>query len=260
MIALTHSCFPGVQPHPYAQRSVRGPTAWVWFLLDQSFWVRALLTIFVVMPITSLSNFSFRADVRRRQRRREAAAEDVARRVIDDERTGDPFTLYLRPFATTNRLASQPSAPEFAVGEITVHLDLETLLERALRSRCPVVALGRPGDIAEGAARIITTSEDDWRAVMTALARRAAFIVITPLARPSTTWELRWLAEHDLLGKVLMIMPETKSGVPDAVVQTTMRGDKAFDGGFSLWNPEEHKLDLAQGMAAGRTSGARDRH
>lgn len=57
-----------------------------------------------------------------------------------------------------------------------------------------------------------------------------------------------------------MIMPETKSGVPDAVVQTTMRGDKAFDGGFSLWNPEEHKLDLAQGMAAGRTSGARDRH
>jgi hypothetical protein len=69
---------------------------------------------------------------------------------------------------------------------------------RSGRDQCSFVALGRSGEMDEGAARV-TTSEDDWRDTVQLLARQATFVAMVPLSRPGTMWELQWLAEQDLL-------------------------------------------------------------
>jgi len=105
------------------------------------------------------------------------------------------------------------------------------------------VALGRGGDIVEGPARI-ATSDDKWQSLIANLAIEATFLVMVPLARPGTFWELRWLAEQHLLGKTLMVMPETVRPMPPGVVATTQESDRFFEDGIQRWNPEAHALDL----------------
>ncbi len=220
-----------------------GLAGWVWSVSAWSWWRCALFTALVVTPLMSGANASFRADIRRGQRLRDRAAAGMVERL----RSGGSarFALYLRPFATTERLAAQPLPSEVGGGNgLPSHLDIETLLSRALRGTCPVVALGRPGEVLEGAARIETT-DAGWRSTMTVLAQHAELIVMTPLARPSTLWELGWLAEHGLLGKIVMVMPEVVSPTPSEVVFTTSRGGRLFDAGTSAWDPEPHTIDLA---------------
>jgi hypothetical protein len=222
-----------------------GYSAWLYYVLSASWWSKALLEAVVVMPAMVRANRLLRADVRYGQYRREEAAKAMAGRVMAGDRTAGPFALYLRPFASTGRLPTEQLPPTIGGGtEIPSHLDLETMLGRALRDRCPVVALGRSGDIAEGPARI-ATSDEEWRSLMAGLADQAAFIVMVPLASPSTLWELRWLTEHDLLGKVLMVMPESPGTVPSGVIRTT-ENDRVFDAGIQCWDPEEHQLNLAK--------------
>lgn len=216
-----------------------GVLGWVLTRPDQTWWAALLLIFLVVLPIWGVANAGLRAEVRRGQRLREKSAEAIARRVMAGQPTERPFALYLRPFASTDRMPTQPVHPRSAT-QLPVHRDLETLLERTLRGSCPVVALGRSGDIAEGAARV-ATSDDEWRSLMAALATRAGFVVIVPLARPSTTWELRWLSEHDLLGKVLMVMPETVGRTPRGVLHIEEH-DRLIDSGPRYWESGRHVL------------------
>jgi hypothetical protein len=77
---------------------------------------------------------------------------------------------------------------------------------------------------------------------MTALARRAALIVMVPLPRPSTTWELSWLADNGFLPKVVMVLPESVCRTPKGVVAPRDPATRLIGSGFRVWQPDEHRL------------------
>jgi hypothetical protein len=226
-----------------------GGFAWAYYVvLTNRSWIEFLLALPWVAYARRQANSWFQFDIKEGQDRREAAAKDLARRIMAGERAPSPFSLYLRPFASTGRLPAQPSPPED--WNVTVppgHLDVETLFDRALRDRCPILALGHRGDIAEGAARIATSNEE-WRSLMAALAEKAALIIMVPLASPSTSWELGWLTEHDLLGKVLMVMPETRLPVSSGYTFSMEKNDRIFDWDrifmIERADTEQHQIDL----------------
>ena len=228
-----------------------GGFAWAyWIVAVNRSWMLYLLTLPWIAYARRRANSWFQFDVEYGQHRREVAAKDLERRVMAGERTPGPFALYLRPFASTDRLPAQPSPPAgLDETKPPSHLDLETLFDRTLRDRCPILALGRSGDIAEGAARI-ATSDEEWRSVMAALAEKAALIIMVPLASSSTSWELKWLTEHDLLGKVLMVMPETRCPVSSGYTFSLEKNDRIFDWDRIFYeikreDTERHRLDLA---------------
>lgn len=226
-----------------------GGFAWACYVvLTNRSWILFLFSLPWVAYARRQANSWFQFDIKEGQDRREVAAKDTARRIMAGERTPGPFALYLRPFASTGRLPAQPSPPEDWDRTVPpAHLDVETLFDRALRDRCPLLALGRSGDIAEGAARI-ATSDQEWRSLVAALAEKAALIIMVPLASPSTSWELGWLTEHDLLGKVLMVMPETRLPVSFGYTFSVEKNDRVFDWDriFTIEraDTERHQLDL----------------
>ncbi|MBI1761324.1 MAG: hypothetical protein HYR56_07810 [Acidobacteria bacterium] len=213
--------------------------AWILLGLDARWWIKGLLFIVLSTPLTSIANARFRADVMRAQQRRDAHATQLAEAAL----AGAPverFALYLRPFVSTDRLIAQPLPSDT---EVPVHLDVETVLARGFRTTVPIIALGTTGDTMEGAARVMV-SDDHWREMVEALARRAEFIVMVPLSRPGTMWELEWLKQSDLLKKVLFIMPETLYETPGGVVSTQEQSDRVFEAGVQFYEASVHMLDL----------------
>jgi hypothetical protein len=192
----------------------------------------------------SIANAGYRADVRRAQRRRDAQATRLAQKVLAGEPV-ERFTLYLRPFVSTDRLMAQPLPSDTQLSEVPVHLDVETLLARSFRATVPVIALGESGDTVEGAARV-WVSNDSWRETVEALARQAEFIAMVPISRPGTMWELEWLRQSDLLSKVLFIMPETPRETPSGVVSMQETDDQIFDAGTRIYKASVHSLDLSK--------------
>jgi hypothetical protein len=181
--------------------------SWLLEVVEVRWWVRWILLGVIAAPLMSIANAAFRADVRRAQRRRESQAAAIKQDVVDGKPVG-PHTLYLRPFISTDRLMTQalPTAVG-AADQVPVHLDLETVLTRSLRDTAPLIGLGRAEEVDEGVARIVT-SDDGWQDVVLALARGAELVVMLPLSRPSTTWELGQIVEKGLLHKTLFVMPE----------------------------------------------------
>lgn len=220
---------------------VAGATCgWMLFGLHVRWWERWLLLAVVAGPLMSMANACLRADVLQAQRRRDARATRLARAVMAGEPV-ERFALYLRPFVTSDRLAAQ-APPAFPMAEVPVHLDAETLLARGLRATVPVIALGKSGDTVEGAARV-TVSDDAWRETVEALARRAEFIVMVPLSRPGTMWELEWLKQSNLLSKIVFIMPEIPHETPSGVVSWQESADRIFDAGVRVYEASAHMLD-----------------
>jgi hypothetical protein len=215
---------------------------WLLEVVDVRWWTRMLLMCVGAMPLMSVANAAYRADVRRAQRKREADAATLVRAVVAGQEVA-PFALYLRPFVTTDRLIAQTLPSDLQPMDVPVHLDAETLLTRSLRRALPLIGLGRPGEMAEGIARV-ATGDAEWRQTVEALARRALFIVMVPLSRPSTTWELHWLAESGLIEKVLFIMPEVPHQAANSVWVPTERTDRIFDAGVRSFSAEAHMLDL----------------
>jgi hypothetical protein len=119
------------------------------------------------------------------------------------------FSLYLRPFLTTDRLPTQvlPSEHRAGFDGRAEHLDLETILHRALDKRCELVGLGKPTDIADGAARVVVDPEN-WQAVVKRMMSEAAFIMLVPSAQPGTLWEVAELQRGGHLTKTIFVMPE----------------------------------------------------
>jgi hypothetical protein len=219
-------------------------SGWILFELDARWWIKGLLLIVLALPLMSIANAAYRADVLWAQQQRDAHATRLAQAVL----AGDPverFALYLRPFVSTDRLMAQALPSSIDVSEVPVHLDVETLLVRSFRATVPVVALGRSGEMVEGAGRV-TTSDDHWRETEEALALHADFIAMVPLPRPSTMWELERLKQRDLLSKVLFIMPETPQETPGGVGSSQETDDRIFDAGVRRFEAEAHMLDLAK--------------
>src|SRR5215468_435722 len=191
---------------------------WVMMRLDARWYIQGPLLIGGLF-LMSVANSAVRADQRRVQRRRDAVAAEILRSVRNSVKDLPRFALFLRPFMSTDHLPAQPLLSEFT-GGFPTHLDVEALLARALRKECPLIALGREGEMQEGAGRV-TVTEDEWRGAIAQLEARAAFQVILPSTRPGTLWELERLVHEEVLGRTLFIMPEQLRAAPSGVWVTT---------------------------------------
>jgi hypothetical protein len=150
---------------------------------------------------------------RRRNNRAEAIVSNLQRE------GSSPFCLYLRPFITSAGLRVQnsrfnrhhlPSMDHFFGRQI----DLETVFAMSLESHnFPLIAIGDTG-YNLGAAKI-TSTEHDWKAVFSNLVDKATAIIMIPLPRPSTLWEIETILDNPtLLSKTLFVMPmRLRSGV-----------------------------------------------
>jgi hypothetical protein len=216
--------------------------AWLMLVWDVRWWVRWLLAPTLTAPLMSIANAAYRDDVRQAQRLRGAEATRLTGRVLAGEHV-EPFVLYLRPFATANRLPALPWPRHNEVlGGTSVHLDVETLLARAFRDTMPVIALGPGDEMLDSSGRAVVTNEN-WREAVQALARQAGFITMVPLPTPSTMWELEWLMRSGLLDKVLFVMPETPFTTPRGI-PPAQHDDRVFDVGVRRFEPAQHDLDL----------------
>jgi hypothetical protein len=173
----------------------------------------------LVAPIVGLSKYIHWTN----QRRAHARRGRQAKLIFDDlDRGGTPrYCLYLRPFLTSERLRVAnsrfrrrflPSLDRFFGHRI----DLETVFAIALeRAGHPLIAIGETGFLS-GAPKLLATDRN-WQEIFTKLARNATSIIIVPLPRPSTVWELnKLLDEPALLKKTMFVMPmRLRSGVQE---------------------------------------------
>lgn len=120
---------------------------------------------------------------------------------------GKPFTLYLRPFATSGRIKVPNDWPHFGQRMLLGDpWDVELALATVIGADAPLVAIGdsRGGF---GAAKL-ATSDADWRHHMRRLAQGARLILAVPLDRPSTLWEMQEINASDALReKTVFVMP-----------------------------------------------------
>ena len=135
----------------------------------------------------------------------------------------EPFTLYLRPFASTNEIDVETARTiqiKGGVGAATHlvaadRLEFEAEIEKSLRGIGPLVALGQPLE-HRGAGRILV-EDAVWREAITALMSASRLIVLLPSSRAGTHWEVdRLLSEPDLMAKTVVIDPPDGSGPEDA--------------------------------------------
>jgi hypothetical protein len=217
-----------------------------------SWYTKALLALVVLIPLRSIANAVDRADRRHDQNKRDNAATSLNDAIANGVADIGRYTVYLRPFASTNRLEAQSQEGAFGQGEIPVHLDLESVLTRALRKECPLVALGRPGDMDEGAGRI-QVSDDEWQSTIARLSEQATMLLIIPSAHPGTLWEFRRLAKSPLLTRTLMVMPEQPRKTPSCVMRSGEK-DRLFDGGLVTYKPSSHTYDIPSDWANARAA------
>jgi signal peptidase I len=120
--------------------------------------------------------------------------------------------LYLRPFMTAGRLYVRCSvrsvAERFLYGP---RWDLEMALSHAAAPDSQLVAIG---DVKGGfGAAKFKTSDEQWKQVLERLATSADLILIVPLPRPSTLWELEQvLGQPEFKKKTIVVMPPTFLG------------------------------------------------
>jgi len=248
-------------------RAVRGVRVSIWNVMTYSLAVyatvaimdggypwykKALLAVLALTPIQSIANAVDRADRRRDQRRRDAAATSLNGEVASGVTDVGRYAVYLRPFASTDRLEAQPQKGDLDLGETPTHLDLERVLTRTLHNDCPLVALGREGEIYEGAGRI-QVSDDEWQRTVTRLSDRATMFLIIPSGHPGTLWELKSLAASPLLTRTLLVMPEEPRGTPSGVIGVSEE-DRLFDVGVIRYNHSEHTYDIPADWASARAA------
>jgi hypothetical protein len=161
------------------------------------------------------------------QRRRDS----FARELFVNLKTGEPvrdFALYLRPFSTdhSTRLDLDFEQEKFSTS-------IEGFIAEALQHEYPVVSLGeptgfdRPGTMNPGDA--------DWRTAFELLAKHAKLIVVIPLLKEGTFWEILTIRESGYLAKTLFVVPPTNvirkvstEGVTRAI-DASRRGLKSRD-------------------------------
>lgn len=115
-----------------------------------------------------------------------------------------PYSLYLRPFDTTDRLMTQKAQTVIGSG---MHIDFETLLHRVLEPYFFMCGLGRKGEML-GAGRI-QTNDDIWYKYFQILVENADLVLMIPSDHEGTLTEMQYLTEQKLLYKCIYIMPET---------------------------------------------------
>jgi hypothetical protein len=168
--------------------------------------VGAVVLIFFVIWFRAAGRADERTAQRGRDRRAAALLEDM-------KNGGIEFFLYLRPFASTGGVQIVRSITPRRVrgGVVTGVLevcwnDLEALLAKCLEPHGPLIGLGRPGEQI-GAGRI-TSDEESWQKLVTALAANARLLFLLPALDSGTRWEMDLVfSQPGLLGKTIFIVP-----------------------------------------------------
>jgi hypothetical protein len=180
--------------------------------------VHSLVSLYVIMAV-GVSRLLYYLNQRKSHKIRNKFASSVIADLNSD--STQSFCLYLRPFLTSRSLRVPnsrynlrflPSMDKF-YGRRT---DLETMFSISLeRQKHPLVAIGETG-FTLGAGKV-TVSDDDWQNVFKRLAYQASIIIMVPLPRPSTLWELDYIFSHaSMLEKTLFVMPmRLRSLVPE---------------------------------------------
>ena len=175
-----------------------------------TFYPRAFVALLVLIFILKVRRAELDANQRKRNRR---SAEAIARALTQvavqtpDARTprnAPKFSLYLRPFASTNELPVQfDHGRNKIIGE---RIDLERILQLSLVRSGLFIAVGRSDDDIIGADRVEST--DDWHARVADLINRADRIFVLPSHHKGTLWEIEWLVKNRRLANCIWIMPE----------------------------------------------------
>jgi hypothetical protein len=158
-----------------------------------------LLQIFLAISVLLFFSYENKND----QEFKDEKAKEILKS-IENRDNFEPFALYLRPFDTTNKLMTQQV--QTAHGP-SMHIDFETLLERALELYFFLCGLGKSGEMI-GAGRI-ETEDDKWYKSFQLLAEKASLIVMIPSNHESTFQEMKHIAKNKLLYKCIFLMPET---------------------------------------------------
>ncbi|MEZ5961274.1 MAG: hypothetical protein R3C30_12735 [Hyphomonadaceae bacterium] len=133
------------------------------------------------------------------QSRRDALAASILERLKNGE-TVESFALYLRPFAIDHatRLDLDFEHERFSTS-------LEGLVYEALQHEYPIISLGVP----MGFDRSGTVSPGDagWRDAFGLLVTHAKLILVVPLLKEGTFWEILTIKEQDHLSKTVFLVP-----------------------------------------------------
>jgi hypothetical protein len=107
---------------------------------------------------------------------------------------------------------SRPLNPVFNLADIFSDstYDLERQFVRAGGRKCPIIALGKPGE-AIGVGRILT-DDASWRKLITTLIEKAQIILCVPSTRSGTRWELDYIVDNNHTRKTVFIMPPESPG------------------------------------------------
>lgn len=139
------------------------------------------------------------------------ARDRTAKRIYEALAAGTeppPYTLYLRPFASTGAFESVGmgvGTPGTVGAMMGAKIELEAQVERAVRPLGPLVALGRPLEHI-GAGRI-EVGEDNWRQAAQLLMSNARLLVMLPSSRHGTLEEIEMLMDTGLIERTVLIDP-----------------------------------------------------
>jgi hypothetical protein len=132
----------------------------------------------------------------------------------DDQRAEPvpPYVLYLRSFATVGHLPFPLAKEDRTLSDNYLYgstFDLESWLGKVAREGLPSWNVYAIGDLGGGVgADKIHASDEEWQRLFALLAARAQALVVCPMDRPGTRWEIdAIIASSDLLRKTVFAMP-----------------------------------------------------
>ena len=177
------------------------------WIVGLSLYAAAFIAVFIFAPMKR----------RYKQKQRDSMASEIFEGLKAGHASPHPFALYLRPFASTNRVVEAGNLGQrVAISQLGLlglvlkvgHNELEQRLARGVGPVAPMIALGRPGEHF-GAGRI-PTSDENWRADIALLIRHARMIFFLPSESAGTSWEFTHLVETGAMTKTFVIDPPNK--------------------------------------------------
>lgn len=186
---------------------VLGGAGWAWLAHDPTELQQlALMVGAVLIGAVGVALFGAWGELYGQQ-----ARDVLAQRVYATLQKGEtpaPYTVYLRPFASTGEISDVSINAGFGVGGAGlagVQIELEAQIECAVRPLGRLVALGEPLEHI-GAGRI-PVAEHEWRDAVRLLLSQARLIVMLPSARAGTLEEVALLIDTGLIERTVLIDP-----------------------------------------------------
>lgn len=141
------------------------------------------------------------------QRARDLEAEAIFQ-AVRAGRPAPPYSLYLRPFASTDSIEDYGAAiavPGAGLALSGERFELEAQVERATRRLGRLIGLG--GQVEHIGAGRVTVGERAWREAIRTLMENARIIVMLPGARQGTLEEIEMVLGADLVRKTVFLDP-----------------------------------------------------